>query len=96
MPFQGIVLSHAEIVFLNFGEIPQLFEIRACKVNDWYVVIRNEQGHRVCDQDFGPVIFLFPQRIAEEKPMLFFFNEIYNCIVFLIYACGIDKRIKKG
>ena len=73
MPFQGIVLSHAEIVFLNFGEIPQLFEIRACKVNDWYVVIRNEQGHRVCDQDFGPVNFLVSSKNCRGKPYAVFF-----------------------
>ena len=37
----------------------------------------NDQGHRVCDQDFGnqdigPMMFLVPQGIAEEGPMVFF------------------------
>ena len=66
------------ILIFEFCKIPQLLQVGTFGVDDWCVVIKNpgemccwnDQGHRVCDQDFGtktdPIMFLISSTNAEE------------------------------
>ena len=52
----------------------------------------DDQGHRICDQDLSCDTFSLKKLRRRADGI---FNEIYNWIVILMYACGIANRDKK-